>query len=124
MNIATLQTFQASMEASVRELTARQLALVQSFAEKQKEAFTNPTAFSSSQGFTQSQGLVQEFVAANQAFIGASLLATQTYWREVLADNHANLKAAGLSNVSDMVTRVQDAVEKVVVPAKKPRSKN
>lgn len=123
MTFATLQTFQAALEASVRELAAKQLSMVQTFAEKQKEAFANPATLLAPQNFTESQVLVQEFVTANQAFIASSLLATQTYWRDQLAENQAALQAAGIPGVNEVAERVQAAVQKATAPAKTTRTK-
>ena len=115
MNFTNIQTLQASLEAATRELAAKQMALVQSFAEKQKDAFANP------QAFTEGQQLVQEFVSANQAFIATSVSATQTFWRDQLAENQTAMKAAGLPGVDEVVERVQEAVQKAT--AKTTRSK-
>lgn len=123
MTFATLQTFQAALEASVRELAAKQLSLVQTFAEKQKEVFTNPAALLAPKNFTDNQVLVQEFVTANQAFIASSLLATQTYWRDQLAENQAALQAAGIPGVNEAVEHVQAAVKKATAPLKTTRAK-
>ena len=121
MNFTYIQTLQASLEAATRELAAKQMALVQSFAEKQKDAFANPQALVSPQAFTEGQQLVQEFVSANQAFIATSVSATQTFWRDQLAENQTAMKAAGIPGVDEVVERVQEAVQKAT--AKTTRSK-
>lgn len=123
MNFPTLQTFQAAIEASVRELTTKQLALVQSFAEKQKNAMSNPAALMSPQVFAENQTLLQEFVVANQAFIASSLQATQDFWRDQTAETQAALQAAGVPSVKEAVGRMQTAVQEAVAPAKSPRAK-
>lgn len=123
MNFTHLQTLQASLKAATRELAAKQLALVQSFAEKQKDAFANPQALVSPQAFTEGQQLVQEFVSANQAFITTSVSATQAFWRDQLAENQAALAAAGVPGVNEVVERVQEAVQKATSPSKTTRAK-
>ncbi len=123
MNFTHLQTLQASLEAATRELAAKQLALVQSFAEKQKDAFANPQTLVSPQAFTEGQQLVQEFVSANQAFIATSVSATQVFWRDQLAENQAALAAAGVPGVNEVVERVQEAVQKATNPTKTTRAK-
>lgn len=123
MNFTHLQTLQASLEAATRELAAKQLALVQSFTEKQKDAFANPQALVSPQAFTEGQQLVQEFVSANQAFIATSVSATQAFWRDQLAENQAALAAAGVPGVNEVVERVQEAVQKATNTTKTTRAK-
>lgn len=120
MTFSIFQTYQAALEASARELAAKQLALFQSVSEKQKDALQNPAALVSTEVFAQSQAFVQEFAAANQEFVTANVQATQVFWRDQLAENQALFKASG---VAEAVEQVQAAVKKAADVVKPARAK-
>lgn len=94
MHFNHLQTFQASLEASARELVAKQLALVQSFNEKQKNTFANLSAFMATENFTKNQTHVKESVADSQAFIASSLEAVQAFWSKQMPELNIAIPAA------------------------------
>lgn len=123
MPFETFKTFQASLETSARELAAKQLALVQTVAEKQKAMMANPALLPTQQSFKDNQALVQEFVTANQTFLSDSLLATQDYWRAQFAENQAALQAAGIPGAKEIAEQIQAAVSKVTASAKTTRTK-
>ena len=123
MTFETFKTFQASLETSARELAAKQLALVQTVAEKQKAMMANPALLPTQQSFKDNQALVQEFVTANQTFLSDSLLATQDYWRTQFAENQAALQAAGIPGAKEIAEQIQAAVSKVTASAKTVRTK-
>ena len=122
MTFETFKTFQASLETSIRELGATQLALVQTFVEKQKTTLSSPTLLTP-KSFTDNQALLQEFAKANQIFFTDSFMATRAYWRAQFAENQTALQAAGIPNVKDVAAQLQATIEKFVAPVKTARAK-
>lgn len=118
MHFAILQTFQASLETSVRELATKQLSLAQSFAKNQKYTFSDSSTFMAPDNVTKSQTLMQDVINAQQAFLSSTAQAAKTFYHDQFAKNQAALKDIGLPNADQVLERVQAAVKKVTTLAK------
>lgn len=123
MHFAILQTFQASLETSVRELATKQLSLAQSFSENQKYTFSDSSTFMALDNITKSQTLMQDFINAQQAFMSSTVQATKTFYHDQFAKNQASLKDIGLPSADQVLERVQAAVKKATTPAKNTHAK-
>ena len=123
MHFAILQTFQASLETSVREFATKQLTLAQSFAENQKYTFSDSSTFMAPDNITKSQTLMQDIINAQQAFISSTAQATTTFYHGQFVKNQATLKEIGFPSAEQAIERVQAAVKKATLTAKSTHAK-
>ena len=118
MQSPIFQTFQASLDTSVRELATKQFTLAQSFTENQQYTFSDFSTFGAPYHVTKNQTLMQDIMNAQQAFISSIARATNTFYHDQFAKNQAALKDIGFPSTDQVLERVNTAVKKATTLAK------